>query len=114
MALYDNDRMVQVMSNIVRNAIQFTRAGGSILISLAPLADGCRIAVSDTGQGIRREELSRIFERFRQLKANDRRGLGLGLYIAKRIVDAHRGRIWVESQVGRGSTFFIELPGSTG
>jgi signal transduction histidine kinase len=110
MALYDHDRMVQVMSNIVRNAIQFTRPGGSILISLTPVPDGCRIAVADTGQGIREEELSRIFERFRQLKAGDRRGLGLGLYIAKRIIDAHRGRIWVESKVGHGSTFFIELP----
>jgi signal transduction histidine kinase len=110
MASYESDRMVQVMSNIVRNAIQFTRPGGSIVISLTPLPDGCRIAVSDTGQGIREQELSKIFERFRQLKAGDRRGLGLGLYIAKRIVDAHRGKIWVESAVGRGSTFFIDLP----
>ena len=109
-ARYDHDRMVQVLSNLLRNAIQFTKAGGSIMISLTPLADGCRIAVSDTGRGIPEGQLTRIFERFHRVNVADRQGLGLGLYISKRIIDAHRGQIWVESHVGRGSTFFITLP----
>jgi signal transduction histidine kinase len=109
-AHYDHDRMVQVLSNLLRNAIQFTKAGGSIMISLTPLANGCRIAVSDTGRGIPEEQLTRIFERFHRVNVADRQGLGLGLYISKRIIDAHRGEIWVESHVGRGSTFFITLP----
>jgi signal transduction histidine kinase len=109
-ARYDHDRMVQVLSNLLRNAIQFTKAGGAIMISLTPLANGCRIAVSDTGRGIPEGQLSRIFERFHRVNVADRQGLGLGLYISKRIIDAHRGEIWVESHVGRGSTFFVTLP----
>jgi signal transduction histidine kinase len=109
-ARYDHDRMVQVLSNLLRNAIQFTKAGGAITISLTVLANGCRIAVSDTGRGIPEGQLTRIFERFHRVNVADRQGLGLGLYISKRIIDAHRGAIWVESQVGRGSTFFITLP----
>jgi signal transduction histidine kinase len=105
-----HDRMFQVLSNLLRNAIQFTTAGGSVLVSLTPLVGGCRIAVSDTGRGIPESQLTRIFERFHRLNAADRRGLGLGLYISKRIVDAHRGDIWAESQVGRGSTFYVKLP----
>jgi signal transduction histidine kinase len=114
-AAYDYDRILQVVSNLLRNAIQFTRGGGSIVISLTPEPDGCRIAVSDTGRGIPESQLDRIFERFQQLKVADRRGLGLGLYISKRIIDAHGGRIWVESQVGRGTTFSFTLKnGATG
>jgi signal transduction histidine kinase len=111
-ARYDHDRMVQVLSNLLRNAIQFTKAGGAILISLTPLGNGCRIAVSDTGRGIPEGQLTRIFERFHRVNVADRQGLGLGLYISKRIIDAHQGEIWVESHVGRGSTFFITLPGA--
>jgi signal transduction histidine kinase len=109
-ARYDHDRMVQVLSNLLRNAIQFTTAGGSILISLTALANGCRIAVADSGRGIAEDQLTRIFERFHRVNSADQKGLGLGLYISKRIIDAHRGEIWVESLVGRGSTFFITLP----
>jgi signal transduction histidine kinase len=110
--VYDHDRMIQVLSNLLRNAIQFTKAGGSVLVSLTPLVGGCRIAVSDTGRGIAESQLTRIFERFHRVNAADRRGLGLGLYISKRIVDAHRGDIWAESHVGRGSTFYVKLPNS--
>lgn len=109
-ARYDHDRMVQVLSNLLRNAIQFTKAGGSIMISLTSVPNGCRIAVSDTGRGIPEGQLTRIFERFHRVNVADRQGLGLGLYISKRIIDALHGQIWVESRVGRGSTFFITLP----
>ena len=109
-ACYDHDRVAQVLSNLVRNAIQFTTSGGSILIALTAVDDGCRIAISDTGRGIPEAQLTRIFERFHRVNVADRQGLGLGLYISKRIVDAHHGKIWVESQVGRGSTFYVQLP----
>jgi signal transduction histidine kinase len=110
-AAYDHDRILQVLSNLVRNAIQFTKAGGSIRVILRPADTGCLIAVSDTGAGIPEGQQGRIFERFQQLRSSHRSGLGLGLYISKRIVAAHGGRIWVESRVGAGSTFYVSLPG---
>jgi signal transduction histidine kinase len=109
LAAFDHDRILQVLSNLIRNAIQFTPQGGSIRITVTPLENGCRIAVADTGRGIPEAHRSRIFERFQQLKSADRRGLGLGLYISKRIIDAHGGEIWVDSEVGRGSTFYFTL-----
>jgi signal transduction histidine kinase len=110
-AWFDHDRVVQVLSNLLRNAVHFTSGGGSITISVVREEHGCRIAVRDTGIGIPGPLQSTIFDRFQQLRAADRRGLGLGLYISKRIIDAHGGRIWVESRVGEGSTFFFTLPG---
>jgi signal transduction histidine kinase len=110
MATFDHDRVVQVLSNLVRNAIQFTRAGGIITLAAASTPEGCRLSVADSGSGIGADDLSRIFERFHQAGNSDRRGLGLGLYISKAIIDAHGGRIWAESKPGRGSTFFFTLP----
>jgi signal transduction histidine kinase len=107
-AAYDYDRVLQVLSNLLRNAIQFTPAG-SIVVAVTLEPDGVCLAVRDTGRGIADSQLERIFERFQQVKVADRQGLGLGLYISKRIVDAHGGRIWVESQVGRGTTFSFTL-----
>ena len=72
--------------------------------------DHIEVSVTDNGPGIPEQDKGQIFERFSQLKINDRRGLGLGLYIAKWIVEAHHGRIWVISEVGRGSTFTFTLP----
>jgi signal transduction histidine kinase len=109
-ARFDYDRVIQVLANLLRNAIQYTPAGGTITVSVERHERGCRISVSDTGQGIPPEELGRIFDRFHQTTGADRRGLGLGLYISKAIVDAHGGRIWVSSEPGRGSTFFFTLP----
>ena len=113
-AHYDHDRLLQVLSNLLRNAVQFTAPGGSIVLALTPLPNACRIAVRDTGRGVPATQLDRIFERFQRLDASDRPGLGLGLYIAARIIAAHGGRIWVESKTGRGSTFFVELPAPNG
>ena len=72
------------------------------------------IVVEDSGSGIAAERLETIFERFSQGGRPDRKGLGLGLYIARRIVQAHGGKIWAESEVGRGSTFYFTLPGQPG
>jgi signal transduction histidine kinase len=107
--VFDPDRTLQVLSNVLQNAIKFTPAGGAVRVRAAPAGRECVIAVSDTGIGISDAELPKIFERFRQLD-DDRAGLGLGLYISKWIVDAHGGRIWADSRRGDGSTFYIALP----
>jgi len=107
--VFDPDRMLQVLSNVLQNAIKFTQAGGAVRVRAASAGRECVIAVSDTGIGISDAELPKIFERFRQLD-DDRAGLGLGLYISKWIVDAHGGRIWADSRRGAGSTFYIALP----
>lgn len=108
-ATLDSDRILQVLANLVSNALKFTPAGGRITIAIATGDDTIRFAVSDTGVGIPANRLSEIFERFRQV-SKDRRGLGLGLHISKSIVEAHGGRIWVESTPAVGSTFFFEVP----
>ena len=110
-AWFDHHRVLQVLSNLLRNAVHFTAPGGSITITVTPADHGCAIAVKDTGIGIPVGQQERIFDRFQQLGSADRRGLGLGLYISKRIIDAHGGRIWVESEQGKGSTFHFTLPG---
>jgi signal transduction histidine kinase len=108
-AVFDPDRMLQVVSNVLQNAIKFTPAGGAVRVRAAQAGRECLIAVSDTGIGISDAELPKIFERFRTLD-DDRVGLGLGLYISKWIVEAHGGRIWADSRRGDGSTFYIALP----
>jgi signal transduction histidine kinase len=106
----DSRRIHQVLSNLVGNAIKFTPAGGVVTVS-ADIRDGqVRFAVHDTGPGVPPEHLADVFDRFWQARARDRRGVGLGLAIAKGIVEAHGGRIWVESIVGEGSTFIFTLP----
>jgi PAS domain S-box-containing protein len=109
--MVDPARVQQVLSNLVGNAIKFTPPGGSITVRAELGADGevC-LAVADTGPGIPNEQLPHIFGRFWQGKRTDRRGVGLGLAIAKAIVEAHRGRIWVESQVGSGTSFYFTVP----
>jgi signal transduction histidine kinase len=102
--------MLQVLSNLIHNAIKFTPEGGSIRVRIARAGTFCLVSVSDTGPGIPASELTGIFERFRQLDRSDRTGLGLGLYISQWIVEAHGGRIWAESEVGAGTTFHFTLP----
>ena len=109
-ARFDHDRIVQVLSNLVRNALQFTGSGGLVTLRVVPQPHGCRIEVSDTGTGIPSEDLQRIFDRFHQAGNADRRGLGLGLYISRAIVEAHGGTIWAASTEGQGSTFSFTLP----
>jgi signal transduction histidine kinase len=106
----DAARILQVLSNLVGNAIKFTPAGGRVRVQAAAVDGEVRFTVSDTGTGIPAEQLPHIFGRYWQGTRGDRRGIGLGLAIAKGIVEAHRGRIWVESQVGVGSEFIFTLP----
>lgn len=106
----DHGRMLQVLANILANAIKFTSPGGSIRVRCESTGDELRFAVSDTGSGIPGNMLEAIFERFWQVGENDRRGVGLGLYISKCIVEAHGGRIWAESKLGEGSRICFTLP----
>ena len=109
----DRSRVEQVLSNLLGNAIKFTPAKGQICVSCAqtgPERKDLQVSVSDTGAGIAPEKIGTIFERFSQINSQDRRGIGLGLYIAKMMVEEHPGRIWVESKLGEGSTFHFTLP----
>ena len=109
----DKSRFKQILENLLSNAVKFTPAGGSITVEAH--ADGTllRLAVRDTGIGIPPDEIETIFETFHQAAATTkgiREGTGLGLAITKRLVELHRGRIWVESEVGQGSRFSVEMP----
>lgn len=109
-ARYDRERILQVLANLIGNAIKFTERGGRIDVSVTDRGDQICFKVADTGRGIPADKLERIFERFSQGPGADRTGLGLGLYISKRIVEAHGGRLWVESRPGDGSIFEFTLP----
>ena len=105
----DPERVVQLISNLVSNALKVTPKGGRIAIGAEPKDREVVFFVQDTGPGIDPEELPNLFERFWRSKKASYKGAGLGLSIARGIVDAHGGRIWAESQVGVGSTFFFSL-----
>jgi PAS domain S-box-containing protein len=107
---FDERQLQRVLGNLLGNAVKFTRRGGSIRL-LAEVAPGeVRVGVADQGPGISDEHRARVFDRFWKADGGDRRGAGLGLAIAQGIVEEHRGRIWVESQPGVGSTFWFALP----
>ena len=98
-----------MFDNLIGNAMKFTPAGGRVTVGAAAGTDEVIFSVSDTGAGMDPHVLSRVFDRLFQATA-DHRGMGLGLAIAKSIVDAHGGRIWAESTRGAGSTFRFALP----
>ena len=107
----DKSRLEQVLVNIIHNAVKFTRPGGEISLEAVSTTSGVRFAVRDTGAGIPVESLPRIFERFYRVdRARTGSGTGLGLSISKHIVEAHNGKIWVESKENQGSTFYFEIP----
>jgi signal transduction histidine kinase len=109
-ALFDPARIHQVLVNLISNAIKFTASGGEITVHVGRVSDELRITVRDTGIGIPSDKLETIFERFVQVRHNDQRGVGLGLYISKCIVRGHGGRIWAESQLDSGTTVHLTLP----
>jgi signal transduction histidine kinase len=110
---FDHGRMLQVLANLITNSIKFTSQGGRIYVRVARGEDELRFSVSDTGSGIPEGMLEAVFERFWQVGMNDRRGVGLGLYISRCIVEAHGGKIRAESTLGEGSTFVFTLPDPT-
>ncbi len=109
-AAFDPARLLQVLCNLVSNAIKFSAAPGTVTVRVERLDNSIAFRISDTGEGIPADKLETIFDRFVQLAPNDRRGVGLGLYISKCIVHGHGGRIWAESTIGEGSTFCFTLP----
>jgi signal transduction histidine kinase len=106
----DADRIQQVLINLLGNAIKFTGKGRSITVRAERLGDAVRLSVADTGAGIAEGDLRHLFDRFWQAQGTARAGTGLGLFIARGIVEAHRGTISVESKLGEGSTFSFTLP----
>jgi signal transduction histidine kinase len=106
----DRDRVLQVLSNLLGNAIKFGPRGRPILLGALREESDVRFSVSDEGPGIDSEQLPHVFDRMWQAEPRARGGLGLGLFIARGIVRAHEGRIWAESSPGKGSTFFFTLP----
>jgi signal transduction histidine kinase len=109
----DRDKVRQVLVNLVENAIKYSPDGGRIEVGVEPSNGGVRFHVKDEGLGIPPEEQGRVFEKFYRLDPQMTRGVGgtgLGLYICNELIDRMGGRIWVEANDGKGSTFFFELP----
>ncbi|PYO77671.1 MAG: hypothetical protein DMD63_10215 [Gemmatimonadetes bacterium] len=103
-------RVSQIVGNIMGNAIKFTPEQGSVTIRSAANGNHVAIHITDTGPGIAPADMAHLFDNFWQARRNDHRGVGLGLAIARGVVEAHGGRIWCESAPGRGSTFSFTLP----
>ncbi len=108
--LADRERVLQVLANLLGNAIKFTPAGGEVMLSAEPAPGGVRFYVRDTGMGIAADDLPHVFDRFWQARRANRAGAGLGLAIARGIVEVHGGTIHAESREGEGSTFAFTLP----
>lgn len=111
--MVDPDRVVQALVNLVANAVKFSPAGSCVHTSIERQDDCALISVADQGRGIPPDQLEAVFERFQQVDASDRRekgGTGLGLAISRAIVEQHAGRIWAESELGKGATFRLTLP----
>lgn len=109
----DEERILQALRNLIGNAVKFTPGGGHITISAQTVEKGVRVSVADTGPGVPKEDLNAIFDKFKQATLtsyNKIKGTGLGLAIVKHIVNAHGGKVWVESEPGHGSIFIFLLP----
>jgi PAS domain S-box-containing protein len=110
--LFDSDKIIQVLTNLISNAMKFTKKG-HITVTSKKIENAIRVSISDTGCGIRQEDLSKLFNQFSQVGTGNTRktgGTGLGLAISKDIVEKHGGRCWVESEFGKGTTFHFLLP----
>jgi len=106
----DHDRILQVLENLIGNALKFTPSSGRIVVGAGRRHGEVLFWVADTGCGIPPEGLPHVFDRFWQAKKGARHGAGLGLPITRGIIDAHGGRIWIESTLGRGTIVFFTVP----
>jgi len=113
---FDNNQMVQVLTCLIQNAIKFTEHGGSVVLQTSYKEREVWVSVSDTGCGIPAAQIPHIFDTFHQVDGSTSRetgGLGIGLALARHIIELHKGRLWVESEYGEGSTFTVVLPVTT-
>lgn len=108
--MLDAARILQVLGNLLENALKFTPSRGQVVLRADLIGPDLHVAVSDTGMGIPADRLEAVFGRFVQAAGGDRRGVGLGLYISRCIMQGHGGRIWAESTMGEGSTIHFTLP----
>jgi len=109
----DRLKLKQVLLNLLGNALKFTPRGGRVALRIEPTQEDILLAVEDNGIGIAREDQEKIFELFLQIEGGATRrygGMGLGLAVSKHLVELHEGEIWVESEKGKGSTFYVRLP----
>jgi len=106
----DQDKITQVFINLMDNAVKYTSLNSKVSIKLLSVNDNIRLEIKDTGEGIPEDKLDKVFDKFERITHQKEIGTGLGLPIAKDIVQMHRGRIWVESEVGKGSKFIVLLP----
>lgn len=106
----DKDKLSEVIINLFSNAIKYTPNSGTITIKILGTSEGIRYEISDTGSGILRDDYERIFDKFERITAEKKEGTGLGLPIAKEIIALHKGKIWVESEIGKGSKFIFVMP----
>src|SRR5262245_59198169 len=111
-ALCERERLQQVLHNLIGNAIHFTPAGGSVVVCAWREGNDVRVSVSDSGPGIPAEQIPHVFDRYWRGRGASRHGIGLGLFIVERLVEAHGGRIWVESAPSAGATFVFTVPGA--
>jgi signal transduction histidine kinase/CheY-like chemotaxis protein len=112
-AEFDTGKIGEVLDNLLTNAIKYTSPGGKVKVVARSIEDAVEICISDTGLGIREDELKKLFKKFSRTSAKPTGGetsIGLGLAIAKKIVDIHEGKIWVESEYGKGSKFYFTIP----
>jgi PAS domain S-box-containing protein len=107
----DKDKLTQVILNLLSNAIKYTPDGGRIDVGIRGTDNGMQFEISDNGPGIAKEDFQKLFDKFERLTAERQEGTGLGLSIAKDIVHLHKGKIWVESEIGKGTQFIFTLPG---
>jgi signal transduction histidine kinase len=109
---FDKEKLAEVLAHLISNAIRFTTEG-SIVVKSQKMKDCLQVCIQDTGEGIRQQDLLKLFQQFEQIKKGmDRKtgGTGLGLVISKKIIDEHKGKIWVESEYGKGSAFYFTIP----
>ncbi len=106
----DEDKITQVIINLLNNAIKYTPFGGNIAIKFVGTDNEVRFEIYNTGAGIAKEDIDKLFNKFERIAAENQEGTGLGLSIAKDIVELHQGKIWVESELGKGARFIFTLP----
>lgn len=105
----DRQKIAQVFNNLIGNAVKYSPAASDIWVTVEQIGTRARVMVSDQGIGIKQEDLSRLFERYYRVGNTTVSGFGIGLYLSMEIIERHGGKIWAESELGKGSTFFFEL-----